>query len=370
METRNNNPIPAWAVHPGEILREELKERGIKQKDFALSIGMQPTHLNEFICGKRDLNEELAIKLEKQLGIPYSSWMNLHNGYIYESKAVYARSAEEKEASEYEKKCDKIINIRLLYKRLGISSESSFERVRIIKNEFAFDILDTKELMSKVAGFYRHSEKAGIDERNMLTWLVLNWQKINNQHPWKKFSKGNAAKAAMEIAEMANARSIDIPAIRQCLQKYGISYLEVEKLEKAPIDAYSSTSNGHPVITVTYRFNDMDKLVFDILHELYHIDNHLPDNQTDFISIEGSEYSTDQREVDANTFARNTLIPEKTWQAILNAGCKSLNPHQIIKTIAVEASKRKISPSIAISRFKHDTNWYATPAYRSPKIFK
>ena len=55
-------------------MREELRERGIKQKDFAKQIGMQATHLSEFIRGKRNLNDDLAMKLENHLGIPYKTW--------------------------------------------------------------------------------------------------------------------------------------------------------------------------------------------------------------------------------------------------------------------------------------------------------
>lgn len=88
MATNNNRLTSNRAIHPGEILREELKERGIKQKDFAKAIGWQATHLNEFIKGKRNLNEDLAIRLESQLGIPFKTWMSLHSGYIYECKAL------------------------------------------------------------------------------------------------------------------------------------------------------------------------------------------------------------------------------------------------------------------------------------------
>ncbi|MBR6981514.1 MAG: HigA family addiction module antidote protein, partial [Prevotella sp.] len=77
MATRSNRLVPARTIHPGEILRDELQERGIKQKDFAQMIGVQSTHLNEFIKGKRNLNEDLAMKLEKHLGIPFKTWMNL-----------------------------------------------------------------------------------------------------------------------------------------------------------------------------------------------------------------------------------------------------------------------------------------------------
>ena len=44
----NDNRITGFrAVHPGETLAEELKERGIKQKELAKAIGIQPSHLNE-----------------------------------------------------------------------------------------------------------------------------------------------------------------------------------------------------------------------------------------------------------------------------------------------------------------------------------
>lgn len=94
MATNNNRLISNRAIHPGEILREELKERGIKQKDFAQAIGMQATHLNEFINGKRNLNEDLAMRLESQLGIPFKIWMSLHNGYIYECRTLEKKNTD------------------------------------------------------------------------------------------------------------------------------------------------------------------------------------------------------------------------------------------------------------------------------------
>lgn len=59
-------------------------------------IGEESTHLNEFIKGKRNLNEDLAIKLEKHLGIPFKTWMNLHKGYVYDCKALEELFARKK----------------------------------------------------------------------------------------------------------------------------------------------------------------------------------------------------------------------------------------------------------------------------------
>ena len=58
-------------------------------------IVVQPTHLSEFINGKRNLNESLALKLEQALGISYKNWMNLHNGYVYDLKAIGQRDFEQ-----------------------------------------------------------------------------------------------------------------------------------------------------------------------------------------------------------------------------------------------------------------------------------
>lgn len=91
MATKNKPLVPWKATHPGEILREELLERGIKQKAFAQQLDIQASHLNEFIKGKRNMNEELAMKLEEHLGIPYTIWMNLHNLYIRNLKAIEQR---------------------------------------------------------------------------------------------------------------------------------------------------------------------------------------------------------------------------------------------------------------------------------------
>lgn len=80
METRNN-VRPYLPVHPGEILKAELKERGIKQKDFADMIGMRPSHLNALLHGSRNISPQLAQRIEYALGIPAQLWLNLQTNY-------------------------------------------------------------------------------------------------------------------------------------------------------------------------------------------------------------------------------------------------------------------------------------------------
>jgi addiction module HigA family antidote len=129
MATKSNRITPFRAVHPGEILREELQERGLKQKDFAERIGMSASHLNEFINGKRNLNEGLAIKLEQHLDIPFATWMSLQNSYIYDCKAIGERKQMKVDASA------KSIaeTVKTERKRAGLTQEQLAEKTGVNK---------------------------------------------------------------------------------------------------------------------------------------------------------------------------------------------------------------------------------------------
>lgn len=82
MATRNEAPV-RMAIHPGTILKEELRERKIKQRELSEQMGMQPSHLSEIVRGKRPMTKTVADKLEAVLGIPSIDWMRLQLAYDY-----------------------------------------------------------------------------------------------------------------------------------------------------------------------------------------------------------------------------------------------------------------------------------------------
>ena len=86
MATKNNMAPALMPVHPGEILKEELKERRITQKALAEQIGMRPSHLNELLNGKISMTIAIADKMQAALGIDSKSLMNLQTQYNYDMK--------------------------------------------------------------------------------------------------------------------------------------------------------------------------------------------------------------------------------------------------------------------------------------------
>ncbi|TDN78296.1 plasmid maintenance system antidote protein VapI [Salegentibacter sp. 24] len=64
-----NNLLKYKGIHPGIVLKRELKKRSLKQRPFAMDIGEYPQTLNAITNGKRNLNRPLALKIEKKLGL-------------------------------------------------------------------------------------------------------------------------------------------------------------------------------------------------------------------------------------------------------------------------------------------------------------
>lgn len=60
-------------IHPGRVLKRELEKRSLKQRSFALSIGVHPQALNAIIKARRDLNTAMALKMEDGLGLQVGS---------------------------------------------------------------------------------------------------------------------------------------------------------------------------------------------------------------------------------------------------------------------------------------------------------
>ena len=88
MATNIKELTPAIATHPGEILKDELKEREIKQKDFALLTGLPQTHLNEIINGKRRINADIALVIGKALQMDAVLWLNLQNIFFIDFSQI------------------------------------------------------------------------------------------------------------------------------------------------------------------------------------------------------------------------------------------------------------------------------------------
>lgn len=72
---------PFVAIHPGELIKEEIEARGLSQKKLAEILGVPYTMLNEVLNGKRPISSDTALLLEAALDINAELLVNMQSSY-------------------------------------------------------------------------------------------------------------------------------------------------------------------------------------------------------------------------------------------------------------------------------------------------
>jgi len=366
MKTRNENiPVAFKSTHPGEIVRDWIEDVGIKQKDLAARMGLPASRLNELIRGKRDVTEEIAYKLAETLGMDASYWMRLQAQYEYNERMLALRNEEQKITDSKEGTLRSIFNLKELYRHLAISAVSSIQRT----HELFQKLGATYEEMSNrtaIVGCFKHSDTLRVDEKNMRTWVLLAQYEAAKRQVIGEYSAEGAEQAATEIARKANDGSLKEADIISILSRHGIAYAIVPKLQGCPIDAYSVMIGSKPAIVVTHRHNDMQKLIFDVLHEIGHIIKHMSGTYSDFINMGYSQ--NNPQESEANAYARDKLIPPDIWNKIIRLSITTAKEDVICRKIGLRAMTFNVDPHIAVARYKHESCVYKGRAYAPTQI--
>ena len=71
-------------VHPGEILREEMDERGLSADSFAQLLDIPASRISALLNGQGDVTRDTARRLSRFLGTTPGLWLNLQR--IWESR--------------------------------------------------------------------------------------------------------------------------------------------------------------------------------------------------------------------------------------------------------------------------------------------
>lgn len=370
MATNDTNNTPFRAVHPAEIIKDEIKSRSMTQKELAERMGMQAPNVTRLLKGE-NITASIAQKLEDALGIPADFWMRLQTQYDRDIKDIAVRDENEKAAIVAENMLSSTLNLTELYKRLKISAVLYVqEKLQKLEEFLGFKPLEIRnqEFAQKLNYNYKKSDKSEVDEKNQTTWLTLAYIESRANYPQSQFTQGNAQMAAHDIAVRAHTGKLRESEIHNILNKYGIVYSVVPKLDKTPIDAASMKVGEHPAIITTHRYNDMSRLIFNVLHELGHIEKHMYNNNEIFVS--GDTYSIDSpKEREANLFAQNMLISQRLWDTMMNSGpINSLRFGNIVDRLRVLSTENNLDFNIVVWRWKYESHNYQLRGTRPAPI--
>lgn len=348
MGTRNetNRVVPFMAVHPGTALDMELKERGIKQKDFAKAIGMEKSHLNELIKGKRQFSVGFCDKLEQHLGISAKIWLGMQADYEYDCKVIAQRGVEEQMAVAERDEYNKVVDVRVVLKRIGVELDDTWRNL-MAAFKSAFGLSSPADI--RFRGAFRKSEKTGTDERMIKTWVLIARHDVLKSDASGVFCKDSAESLVADLNVIFNENANVVERVSKTLSDYGIRFCVTEKVSHASIDGYSFLDNGVPSVVITKRYDQIDHIAFDVMHEIGHIFLHLSD---DLVS---SEDVTTQQEIEANKFAMDALIPQKVWSS---APSVKISPKEIQRAYSKWADSQGLNKWIVLGRIAKEMNMY------------
>ncbi len=69
------------AVHPGLVLKDELRERNVTPTALARQIDVPPNRIGQIIGGKRSVTGDTALRLGRWFGTDPQFWLNLQVHY-------------------------------------------------------------------------------------------------------------------------------------------------------------------------------------------------------------------------------------------------------------------------------------------------
>ena len=352
MATRNENPVPFMAVHPGMMIKPELEERGISQKEFAKMLGVQASHLSEVLGGKRALTAELAVKIESAISLPAKVLMAAQSQYECDLESIRQRGIEEQKAANELEEYNKVVDLHLLLKAFGLIALTFTRQLEGIKSHCKSN--SAAEMQVAFAnGNFRRSDKSDVDERMVNTWVLLARDIARNTKVSGTYNPTLNNELAQKLNSVFTENINTIERVTRLCSEYGIKFVECKtKVEHTKIDGYSYIEDGIPCIIVTNRYNRIDSFAFNVLHELGHLET---SPEEPHLNVENySKESPEERMAD--TFANNILIPIAVWRRSPEA---RMSARDIQRKFTAWSEVEGINKWIALGRVGYETGIYA-----------
>jgi HTH-type transcriptional regulator/antitoxin HigA len=341
---------PEWAVPPGDILLEALGDRSMSQVELARRIDRPLKTVNEIVKGKAAITPETAIQLERALGISASVWNGLETSYREYLARQKATLELERDASWVD---------RFPVKELA--------RHGLIKTG-----RDKAETLSELLSFFRVSSP-GAWQRH---WMDPAASTSFRASPafvaspeavaaWLRWGEIEAAK--IECAKydserfrgvLADVRGMSakepfamvIERVRQLCASAGVAVVLTPELPGTHLSGAARWLTGDKaLLQLSLRHESDDHFWFSFFHESGHI---LQPGRRVSVVDSADDFDLDEKqrasERDADAFARDALIPQRSYEEFVGRG--------IFSTAAVQRFARDlgIAPGIIVGRLQRD----------------
>lgn len=323
------------AIPPGATIREQLENRGMKQKEFAIRMDLSEKHISRLINGQVELTQDVALRLESVLGLPASFWNNLEINY----REKIARVVEENDLERDEELAQKFPYPKMA--ALGWVPKTRNPQEKTINLRSFFEVAKLALIKNlKIPGIaYRIAGENETSDYSLAVWA----QKARIEARKYNISPINISKLEQELSQIREMtiKSPDIfcKELIEILAGCGIAIVFLPHIGGSFLHGATFYDGNRIVIGLTVRGKYADKFWFSLFHELHHIiSGH----------INSSNETGDDEEKEADKFARDLLIPPSDFEEFISLNCFTKN------CIISFANKINISPGIVLGRLQKE----------------
>lgn len=348
------------AAHPGMLLRDELIAKRIKQIDFAATIGMPGSVLNDILNGKRSITPDIAVLLETAIGIDAGTWLRLQSEKdIQDSRQKMPIIKKQKDIETWQAIQD-CCNTSYLNRAIpgGLGKTLSDKINNVLQFFHVDDSTQLKNLFIADVNpaFFRKSQNLAYVATDLFTWKQIAYNRSDKiPECLNQFKPTDKERLLGFLSTIFFENKNTLPRLSSILREFGIKFQIVNNEKGTHIDGLTFWHGKNPTITLTLRYKKIDILAFTLLHELGHLYNNgqFDAPQSCYITLTNRQENLEEQEADM--FARNSLIPQKEW-LLFKARNESVSPYAMKDNILSFASQNRIHPAIVLGRYQHDTN--------------
>jgi HTH-type transcriptional regulator/antitoxin HigA len=334
--------VPAPKVDPVNAILFRMDQLGLKPRDLEPYLGGR-SRVSEVLGRKRPLSIAMIRALHEGLGIPAEALIN---------PAAPPEDDPESAQIPWER-----FPIREMVARGWLHAE----RVGTWTRETARDLLQPffarAGTQLAAAPLYRRSAHVraakGMDNFALAAWTARVLQLALTRPPARAFDPRMLGpehiRGLVQLSRLDNGPRL----AQEWLADRGIIMVVEAHLPRTRLDgAALCTEDGVPIIALTIRYDRLDNFWFTLLHECAHVVRHLAGagrtGTMEYFDDLDVDDAGDAREREADSFARDSLVPMAQWQASAVAFAPSVDA-----AVAL-AEEVGVSPAVIAGRVRHE----------------
>jgi HTH-type transcriptional regulator / antitoxin HigA len=339
---------PDWASPPGDTILDLIEEREWTQVQLAGRLGTSTKYVNQLIKGSVALTENRAMGLSNVLGASVEFWLKREAQYKARLALLEANEGHKKMIAWLESfPLKELMDAGVIAKRRITATIKPLLVGELLQFFGVASPKEWEDIYGRMALSFRRSRPEQSDTKAISVWLRQGEQKAERTIG-PRYDEAKFKQALIEIRALTTLPQLEFQSrLTRLLHDAGVVLVLVPAIPRTHVSGVARWLNPHrPLIQLSLYGKRNDRFWFTLAHEMAHIFLHGKTKTEVFLDDPSRDRASVKEEWEANTWARDFLIPPK--DALLLPQLKTT------KAVCRFAQSVGIHPGIVVGRLQFD----------------